>query len=198
MKLNLDSPATSSRRNLVSRSNPVRLGALALAVVFTASQMPAQTAPAGTPQAATQQIADTSASSTPSSATNTTADEVSSAPSDSAKSESNPLPETPAAPGDHPESASVPMSPELRTMFNDAIQASQNLQPAPKSHGVQRPGMLGMGIAGVPLIVFGTYIMTRTVRKDSGLKNGLGAAFLVPGAAMSGIGFTLAFKPKNK
>ena len=37
----------------------------------------------------------------------------------------------------------------------------------------------------------------RSVSKDSGLKDGLGAAFTVPDALMVGFGFTLAFKPKN-
>ena len=74
--------------------------------------------------------------------------------------------------------------------MDDAQQNSQNLQSAPstKSHGLQRPGMLVMGIVGIPLIGFGTYVMTRSVSKDAGLKNAFGAAFLVPGAAMSAIG----------
>lgn len=89
------------------------------------------------------------------------------------------------------------MPPNVRAMLNDANAASQSLQSTPKSKGLQRPGMLVMGIAGLPLAALGTWIMTRSVSKDAGLKDGLGAAFLVPGALMIGFGFTLAFKPKN-
>jgi hypothetical protein len=119
---------------------------------------------------------------------------------DSATADVNTLPDAPAsAPAGTSDSASLTMPPELKAMMDDAQQNSQNLQSAPstKSHGLQRPGMLVMGIVGIPLIGFGTYVMTRSVSKDAGLKNAFGAAFLVPGAAMSAIGFTFAFKPKH-
>jgi len=199
MKLHLDSPATPSRRNLASRSNPVRLGVLALAAVFTATQMPAENAPAVTPRAATQQVADANTSSVQTQASNTTAAAaVSSAPSDAAKSESNALPEAPTAMAGNQDTASVAMPPNVRAMLDDATPRSQSLQTTTKSKGVQRPGQLIVGICGIPLIAFGTYVMTRSVSKGAGLKNAFGAAFLVPGALMSGFGFTLAFKPKNK
>jgi hypothetical protein len=198
MNLHLNSTATPARRNLAARSNPMRLGTLALAVVFTASQMPAQPAPAATPLAATQQVADVSVSTTPTTPANAqTAAAVPSAPSDAAKVESNALPEAPLAAEASSETASVTMPPNVRAMLNDANAASQSLQSTPKSKGLQRPGMLVMGIAGLPLAAWGTWIMTRSVSKDAGLKDGLGAAFLVPGALMIGFGFTLAFKPKN-
>jgi len=103
------------------------------------------------------------------------------------------------APAATSDSASLTMPTELKAMMDDASQSAQNLQstPATKSHGLQRPGMLVMGIIGIPLVGFGTYVMTRSVSKNSGLKNAFGAAFLVPGAAMVGLGFTFAFKPKN-
>ncbi len=112
----------------------------------------------------------------------------------------NALPDAPTtAPPGTSDSASLTMPPELKAMMDDASKNSQNLQSAPatKSHGLQRPGMLVMGIIGIPLVGFGTYVMTRSVSKNSGLKNAFGAAFLVPGAAMVGLGFTFAFKPKN-
>jgi hypothetical protein len=118
---------------------------------------------------------------------------------DSATADANALPDAPAPPAGTSESASLTMPPELKAMMDDAQQNSQNLQSAPatKRHGLQRPGMLVMGIVGIPLVGFGTYVMTRSVSKDSGLKNAFGAAFLVPGAAMVGLGFTFAFKPKQ-
>lgn len=197
MKLHLISSATPSRRNLASCSNPVRLGTLALAVVFTATQMPAQPTPPVVPQPATQQVSDTSAGSIPTPATNTTAATVPSTSPEAVKSESALLPEAPMEKPGSQETASVSMPPNVRAMFNDAVQQSQNLQTTQKSKGVQRPGQLIVGIAGLPLIAFGTYVMTRHVSTNSGLKDGFGAAFLVPGALMSGLGFTFAFKPKN-
>ncbi len=198
MKLHLDSPATSSCRHLASRSNPVRLGVFALAVVFTATQMPAEDAQAVAPQAATLQAADANTSSVQTSATNAGTAPLTTAPSNALKTEANALPEAPTTKAANQEAASVTMPPNVRAMLNDATERSQSLQSTPKSKGIQRPGMLIMGIAGVPLIAFGTYVMTRHVSTNSGLKDGFGAAFLVPGAAMSGFGFYLAFKPKNK
>jgi hypothetical protein len=200
MKMHLESLATPSRRNPASRSNPVRLGALVLAAIFTASQMPAQEAPAATPQAATQQTADASAVSAQTPATNSTAAAaVPSTPSDAVKTESSALPEAPMAKTDNQESASGTIPPNVRAMYADAAQQSQSLAaPKSTSKGIQRPGMLVMGIAGIPVLALGTWIWTRSVSKDSGLKDGLGAAFTVPGALMVGFGFTLAFKPKNK
>jgi hypothetical protein len=37
-----------------------------------------------------------------------------------------------------------------------------------------------------------------TSGKATGLRNGLGTAFLAPGAAMSGLGFYFAFHKKNQ
>ncbi len=111
----------------------------------------------------------------------------------------NALPDAPTVPAGTSDSASLNMPPELKAMMDDAQQNAQNLQSAPatKPHGIQRPGMLVMGIIGIPLLGFGTYVMTRSVSKDAGLKNAFGAIFLVPGAAMSGFGFYFAFKPKH-
>jgi len=108
------------------------------------------------------------------------------------------LPEAPNAAG---ESASIARPLDLRAMMDDAGQASQNLQPAPATNHkmIQRPGMLVMGIAGVPLVILGVMIMSLKVGpKATGERDGLGAAFLAPGAAMSGLGFYFAFhKPKQ-
>ena len=89
----------------------------------------------------------------------------------------------------------------MKAMFDDATQESQNLRSAPSTtkKGVQRPGMLVMGIAGVPLMVLGAMILSLKVGpKEAGTRDGLGAAFLAPGAAMSGLGFYFAFHKKNQ
>jgi hypothetical protein len=201
MNLHFDSPATPSRRNPASRSNLVRLGTLALAVVFTATQLPAQVLPAETPQAATQQAADASAGSAQTPATNTTATAaVPSAPSDAVKSNSNALPEAPLASAANQETASATMPPSVRAMFTDAVQQSQSLQSTPKStsKGIQRPGMLVMGIIGLPIAALGVWALSAGVSKDAAAKNIFGASLLGGGGLMAGFGFTYAFKPINR
>jgi hypothetical protein len=197
MKLHLASPATSSRRNVAVRSNPVRLGTLALAVIFTASQMPAQPAPAATPVAATQQVADDTASTVQTPVTNTAA-AVSTASSDGLKSESNALPEAPAATASNEETASVTVPSNMRAMLSDAAQQSQSLQsPKSASKGIQRPGMLVMGIVGLPIAALGAWALSVGVTKDAAAKNIFGGALLGGGGLMVGFGFTYAFKAKT-
>jgi hypothetical protein len=199
MKLHLDSPAIRSRRNLASRSNPVRLGTLALAVLFTASQMPAQDAPAATPQALTLQVADTSAGTPSATAPSRAAENaVPSGPSDAATVESSALPEAPTASGANQETASVTMPPNMRAMMNDAAQQSQSLQsPKSTSKGIQRPGMLVMGIIGIPIAALGAWALSASVSRDAAAKNIIGAGLLGGGGLMVGFGFTYAFKAKN-
>lgn len=109
------------------------------------------------------------------------------------------LPEAPLAAN---ESASTSMPADLKAMMKDAGQEAQNLQSTQSTtskKGVQRPGMLVMGIAGVPLIILGAMILSLNVGpKEAGARDGLGAAFLAPGAAMSGLGFYFAFHKKNQ
>jgi hypothetical protein len=90
--------------------------------------------------------------------------------------------------------------PELKAMMDDAKANSQGLQPASgtKPHGLQRPGMLIMGIAGIPLALLGVAILGVEGKKDEGLKYGIGLGLLVPGAAMTGFGFYYAFKPQKQ
>jgi len=111
-------------------------------------------------------------------------------------SDNAPLPEAPTT----TESASATAPPMLHLMLDQPLpDAQQSMQstPAPKHGGVQRPGMLIMGIIGVPLIVAGAALFSVSVPKDNGLKNGFAAILLVPGAAMSGFGFYYAFHKKN-
>lgn len=90
------------------------------------------------------------------------------------------------------------MPPELKAMMDAASQNTQNVQPAPaaKSHGVQRPGMLIMGIVGIPLAIIGVGIYSISTN-ETGKKVAVGSIFFVPGALMSGFGFYYAFKPKH-
>jgi hypothetical protein len=105
------------------------------------------------------------------------------------------LPEAPLASAASDETASVTMPPNVRAMMNDAAQQGQSLQSTQKSKGVQRPGMLIMGIAGLAPLALGTWIYA--AHGSGAARAAFGSLFFVPGALMSGFGFTLAFKPKN-
>jgi len=113
---------------------------------------------------------------------------------DSASADLNALPEAPTAPPATTDSASLTMPPELKAMMDDASQSSQNLQPAAttKPHGVQRPGMLTMGIIGIPLAALGAYAYARAPRNKP-----YATILFAPGAAMMGFGFYYAFKPQH-
>lgn len=108
------------------------------------------------------------------------------------------LPEAPATATGTSDSASVTMPPELKAMMEDAARNAQNVQPPPpkKSHGIQRPGMLILGIVGIPVAMLGIGLLQIDAGRNVGLKDGLGASFLGGGAAMAGFGFYFAFKSK--
>ena len=158
-----------------------------------AGQAVAQGAPAAASDT-TQQATTAGTLQTPAATPATTA---ASAPD--ATSQAAALPEAPLAAN---ESASTTMPPDLKAMMKDAGPDGQNLQSTQTTttrKGVQRPGMLVMGIAGVPLIILGAMILSLNVGpKEAGARDGLGAAFLAPGAAMSGLGFYFAFHKKNQ
>jgi hypothetical protein len=113
----------------------------------------------------------------------------------------NALPDAPMESAGTSESSSLTMPPELKAMMDDAKQNSQSLEPAPaaKPHGVQRPGMLVMGIAGIPLMGLGALFYSAAAggNKNGGKAVAVGSIFFVPGALMSGFGFYLAFKPQR-
>jgi hypothetical protein len=119
---------------------------------------------------------------------------------DSAAAGVNALPDAPMEPAGTSESSSLTMPPELKAMMDDAKQNSQNLQPASanKPHGVQQPGMLVLGIAGLPLLGLGSlFYVAAAGKKNAGPAVAVGSVFFVPGALMSGFGFYFAFKPKH-
>jgi hypothetical protein len=112
----------------------------------------------------------------------------------------NALPDAPMESMGTSESSSLTMPPELKAMMDDAKQNSQNLQSAPaaKPHGVQQPGMLVLGIAGLPLLGLGSlFYVAAAGKKNAGPAVAVGSVFFVPGALMSGFGFYFAFKPKH-
>lgn len=113
----------------------------------------------------------------------------------------NAIPDAPTAQPGTSDSSSLTMPPDLKAMMDDAQQNSQSIQPAPatKPHGVQRPGMLVMGIAGIPLLGLGALFYSAAAggNKNSGKAVVVGSIFFVPGALMSGFGFYLAFKPQR-
>ncbi|MGA2909876.1 MAG: hypothetical protein ABSE36_19425 [Terracidiphilus sp.] len=112
----------------------------------------------------------------------------------------NALPDAPTASTGSSDSASLTMPPELKAMMDDASKNSQNLQPAPasKPHGVQQPGMLTMGILGLPFMALGAlFYVAAPSSKNAGAAVGVGSIFFVPGALMSGFGFHYAFKPRQ-
>jgi len=185
--------AVGAQLSLIGRC--ALIGVLAGTLV---GQAVAQGAPATAPEATQPQATSATASpvQTPVASTATPA---ASAPD--ATSQAAALPEAPLAAN---ESASTSMPADLKAMMKDAGPDGQNLQstqPTSSKKGVQRPGMLVLGIAGVPLIVLGAMIFSLNVGssgKANGLRNGLGTAFLAPGAAMSGLGFYFAFHKKNQ
>ena len=92
----------------------------------------------------------------------------------------------------------VPPAP-LDPMVADAAQSEQALTSTHKptsNKRIQRPGMLAMGIAGIPLMVVGAYFYAYPT-KATAAKTEFGSIFFVPGAAMSAIGFPLAFHKKK-
>jgi hypothetical protein len=112
----------------------------------------------------------------------------------------NALPDAPMESAGTGESSSLTMPPELKAMMDDAKQNSQNLEPAAanKPHGLKRPGMLILGIVGIPIAVMGGGILAIKGTEREGLRITLGTSFLVGGAAMTGFGFYFAYKPQKQ
>lgn len=122
-------------------------------------------------------------------------------PRDNVDADMNAMPDAPTAQTGTSDSSSLTMPPDLKAMMDDASQNSQSIQPAPatKPHGVQRPGMLMMGIAGLPLLGLGAlfYVAAAGAHKNAAAGVVVGSVFFVPGALMSGFGFYYAFKPRQ-
>ena len=189
MTMHLVSPATSPRRTLGYRSMPARLGALAVAVLFTATQIRALgPIPHGNDAAQPATSSQQAAASAPATAADLSA--------------STPLV---SAPDPNIEQAAI--QPSLGSLF--AIDNSQDPTPAappassltsttkkPKTHDKVIGGILA-GV-GTPLFIVGaaTFILGVTKCKGSicGTWDGITGAGMAAGGAMAAGGYYLLFK----
>ena len=193
MTMHLVSPAISSRHRLAYRSIPARLGALALAILFTASQIQAQgPIPRGTDQAQPAASSQSQQAATPAPATpsglSAPAANPASAVSDNLKMDGSALPEAPSAPA---ETASVAKPLDIKAMMDDAAQATQNLQPtATEKKHQTHPGWLALTVVGA----LGATIGAMGLSKASTQGKPVAAGFVGVGAGLAGLGLYLTFK----
>ena len=113
----------------------------------------------------------------------------------STSAELNALPQAP----EPAETASLNKPAAFDPMISEAAQDGQSLRSTQSSEphkGVQRPGMLIVGIVGAAAMVMGGYIYSIKTTA-TGSKMALGTMFMAPGAAAAGLGFYFAFKPKK-
>ena len=176
MTMHLVSPATSSRHRLAYRSMPVRLGALALAVVFTAAETQAQgPIPSGTSESQSTASAQTQPAATAVPASNA--------------AESSSWPEAPQM---TQEQASVTKPIDIKAIMDDAAPSAQNLQPTTtqvKQHQTH-PGWLVLSAVGA----LGATIGAIGLSKASTRGRGVAAGFVGVGAGLTGLGLYLTFK----
>jgi len=188
----------SKRIGSLSRSMAVKLGALALAVVFTASQMQAQSGVAAV-------SADTQPATTAQQAQAATA--VPTIPSDKADAQTaapvptadaqdavtiTVQPAVPDAPGGQTESASLNTPINMKALMDQAAQPSQNVQSASTTEQKKQihPGWLGLAAVGLLCAALGA----GGLAEGNGNKSGLAAGFLAGGLGVAGLSFYLTFK----
>ena len=116
-------------------------------------------------------------------------------PFSSTSAELSALPSAPEAGKAEPPASPDPM---IAPLAAAAAGDGQALTSAPKSSDkkIQRPGMLVMAIAGLPLVAMGAYLYSYP-SNNTKAKAMYGSIFMVPGAAMSGLGFYFAFHKRN-
>ena len=193
MELHPVSPATTLLHKFARRSIPVRLAALAVAAVFTASQVPAQPL---MDRDTTSQTQVTNAQATTTTAQATTASQGNhGAPAaQTATDLSAPVPSIqeatlPDAPAATSESASLNVPVDLKGMMDDSAQAAQNLQPTTTEQKQKiHPGWLALSVVGIGAALIGGVGLTGTKNK------GLAAGFLASGAALTAGGFYFTFR----
>lgn len=177
MTMHLVSPATSSFRSM-----PVRLGVLALAVVFTASQTPAQgPIPRSADEAQPAATAQSRQAATPVPATAVQASHI---------TETSALPEAPNTPE---EQASVVRPLDIKAIMDDAAQNTQNLQPTASTTASKHqihPGWLALSAVGA----LGATIGAMGLSKGSTKGKPVAAGFIGVGAGLTGLGLYLTFK----
>lgn len=192
MELHPVSPATTLLHKFARRSMPVRLAALAVAAVFTASQVPAQPP---MDRDTTSQAQTTNAQATTTTAQATTASQGNhGAPAaQTATDLSAPVPSIqeatlPDAPAATSESASLNVPVDLKGMMDDSAQA-QNLQLTTTQQKQKiHPGWLALSVVGIGAALIGGVGLTGTKNK------GLAAGLLASGAALTAGGFYLTFR----
>jgi hypothetical protein len=183
-----------SLTTLSGRSMPVRFAALALAVVFTTSQIQAQgPMPRGTDEAqptTTSQSQQQAATSAPSPATGLPAPASNSpaAAAETANLDATVLPEAPNAPQ---EQASINKPIDFKAMLDDAGQNTQNLQSTPVQQKRQiHPGWLALSAIGA----LGAVIGADGLASKGTRGRPIAGAFLGVGAGLAGLGIYLTFK----
>lgn len=96
-----------------------------------------------------------------------------------------------------PDAMATSALPNLDKAMKEAVDnQGQQLTNAQPHHGVQRPGMLVLGIVGAAAMGMGAYIYA--LHGSGSARAILGSMFMAPGAVAAGFGFTYAFKPHNQ
>lgn len=95
-----------------------------------------------------------------------------------------------------PDAMSTSSLPDLHKAMKDALDQGQQLTNTQRHHGVQRPGMLALGIVGAVAMGMGAYVYS--LNGSTRAKAIIGTMFMAPGAVAAGFGFSYAFKPHNK
>ncbi len=95
-----------------------------------------------------------------------------------------------------PEAIATSALPNLDKAMKDAVDQGQQLTSTQRRHGIQRPGFLVLGIAGVAAMGMGGYIYA--LHGSGSARAILGTMFMAPGAVAAGFGFHYAFKPHNQ
>lgn len=104
----------------------------------------------------------------------------------------------PAASGpEDPQPIALSSLPDLHEAMKDALaNQGQQLTSTKQHHGVQRPGMLVLGIVGGAAMGMGGFIYA--LNGSAKARALLGTMFMAPGAVAAGFGFTYAFKPHKR
>lgn len=98
---------------------------------------------------------------------------------------------------ENPEPIVTSSLPDLNKAMKEAVDnQGQQLTSTTQHHGVQRPGMLVLGIVGAAAMGMGGFIYA--LNGSARARAILGTMFMAPGAVAAGFGFTYAFKPHNQ
>ena len=179
------------KQQIVYRSMAMRFGAMAVAMVFTASQMQAQSAftsiTAETQPAPISQQAQT-APAVPVPSDKADAQSTAALPPANVQIVQADAPQ-PSAPTSQTESASLNTPINLKALMDQAAQPSQNVQSTAAEQKRQiHPGWLALAAVGLLGAAIGAGGLRGTTDR------GLAAGFLVGGLGVAGLSFYLTFK----